>query len=109
MPEQQPNKPPGNIQTIFFMVVLSFVCALILSVLASALAEPKDDRQRARPQQADDDRRKDSRAMKAIFSWKDERENMSLPNMQKDGVLVPGTTNDIATQAQLLEIYQETA
>jgi Na+-transporting NADH:ubiquinone oxidoreductase subunit C len=35
------RKPATNMQTIVFMVVLSFVCALILSILASALAEPQ--------------------------------------------------------------------
>jgi len=41
-PQQQPNTGPSNSQTIIFMVILSFVCALILSVLASVLAEPKE-------------------------------------------------------------------
>lgn len=35
-------KSPTNLSTIVFVVILSFTCALILSVLASALAEPKE-------------------------------------------------------------------
>ena len=39
-----PSLPEGtsNSKTIIFMVILSFTCALILSVLASALAKPKE-------------------------------------------------------------------
>src|ERR1700722_12156406 len=38
---EQPSARATNAQTIFFIVILSFVCALILSLLASALAAPK--------------------------------------------------------------------
>lgn len=43
MPEvETPSKRGENLYTIFFMVVLSLVCAIILSVLASALKEPQE-------------------------------------------------------------------
>src|ERR1051325_4061924 len=51
VPEQQPPSPESaqkahpmksESRTIVFMVVLSFVCALILSLLASSLAKPKE-------------------------------------------------------------------
>lgn len=43
MSETQPSSPnQQNAYTIFFMVILSLVCAIILSVLASALKEPQE-------------------------------------------------------------------
>ena len=43
MSENQPSSPnQQNAYTIFFMVVLSLVCAIILSILASALKEPQE-------------------------------------------------------------------
>lgn len=41
-PVQEPVKGNSDFNTIVFMVILSFACALILSILASALAEPKE-------------------------------------------------------------------
>ena len=41
----EPKAPPGSrgkTYTLLFMVVLSLVCAIILSVLASALKEPQE-------------------------------------------------------------------
>lgn len=106
MPEQQPNQPPGNTQTIIFMVVLSFACALILSVLASALAEPKTIAKEL-------DRSKQMMIAARILSHEGyflmaNSEGKYVPaKYEKEGVLVPGTTNDIATQAQLLEIFKK--
>lgn len=42
MPEPEVKSQPSNAYTIGFIVVLSLICAVILSVLASALAEPKE-------------------------------------------------------------------
>ena len=42
-PQPQPNKADQEKRkTIIFMVILSFICALILSILASTLAEPQE-------------------------------------------------------------------
>jgi Na+-transporting NADH:ubiquinone oxidoreductase subunit C len=40
--QQVTQKQKENVRTVLFMVALSFLCAIILSVLASALAEPKE-------------------------------------------------------------------
>jgi Na+-transporting NADH:ubiquinone oxidoreductase subunit C len=40
--EQQPKEGNGNIRTLMFMVYLSLASALILSVIASSLAKPKE-------------------------------------------------------------------
>ena len=60
MSEPQPSSQPvsHNTRTIIFMAILSFVCALILSVLASALAKPKEIAKDL-PQHPDDDRGQD--------------------------------------------------
>jgi Na+-transporting NADH:ubiquinone oxidoreductase subunit C len=106
VPEPQPNSTPNNRQTIVFMVILSFVCALILSVLASALAEPKAVAK-------DLDRSKQMMIAAKILSHEGyflikSDEGQYLPaKFTKNGILVPGNTHDIATQTQLIEIYKK--
>ena len=41
-PQSQLEGQSQNLRTIIFMVALSFVCALVLSLLASSLAKPKE-------------------------------------------------------------------
>lgn len=100
-----PDKNSHNVRTILFMVVLSFVCALVLSLLASALAEPQEIAK-------DLDRSKQMMiAAKMLdhqgyFLMEDEQGKM-VPAKYSHGVLVPGTINDLATNAQILELYQK--
>lgn len=101
---EQPKSTPSNFQTIIFMVILSFVCALILSVLASALAEPQAIAK-------DLDRSKQMMIAAKILDYdgyfllQDDAGNLQ-PAQDKDGILIPGTANDIASQKQLLDVYQ---
>ena len=104
-PQQQPNTGPSNSQTIIFMVILSFVCALILSVLASVLAEPKEIAK-------DLDRSKQMMIAAKILSPEGyfimpNEKGEDLPAKYQDDKLVTGTKDDIATKDQLLETYRK--
>lgn len=117
MSELQPNQsvseettttaPAGfsNARTIVFMVVLSFVCALILSLLASALAEPKEIAK-------DLDRSKQMMIAAKILSHEGNflirnDEGRYVPaKYEKDGILVPGAEQGLATRNQLLDVYK---
>jgi Na+-transporting NADH:ubiquinone oxidoreductase subunit C len=104
--EPQPNRPPSNAQTIIFMVILSFACALVLSLLASALAEPKTLAK-------DLDRIKQLMIATKLLShhgyflMKDAEGKEVPAKYSKDGILVPGTTKDFATKEQILEVYKK--
>lgn len=106
VPEPQPNQPPSNTRTIIFMIVLSLVCALILSVLASVLAEPKEIAK-------DLDRSKQMMIAAKIldhdghFLIQNENGKFVFAKYLKDGILVPGSKDDIATRAQLLDVYKK--
>lgn len=103
---QQPKSGPSSTQTILFMVVLSFVCALILSLLASALAEPKELAK-------DLDRSKQMMIAAKILDYNGyflitDKEGKLIPaKYSENGALVPGTPNDIATNAQIIEVYKK--
>lgn len=110
MPESAPNSETpsqgmSNTQTILFMVILSLVCALILSMLASALAVPKDIAK-------DLDRSKQMMIAAKIldhdgyFLMQDEKGSYAPAKRMSDGSLVSGTKDDIASRAELLEVYQ---
>lgn len=110
MSEPQPStvspQRESNFNTILFMVVLSFVCALILSVLASALAEPKEIAK-------DLDRSKQMMIAAKIlthqghFLVKDTEGKFVPAKYLKEGILVPEAHPGYATQAQLLEVYKQ--
>lgn len=113
MSEQLPNPPPtqkvqkgtSNAQTIIFMIVLSFICALILSLLASALAKPKEIAK-------DLDRSKQMMIAAKILDHEGRflirnSEGQYVPaKYLKDGILIPGENEDFATRSQLLEVYK---
>jgi Na+-transporting NADH:ubiquinone oxidoreductase subunit C len=104
--EPLPSRFSNNTRTILFIVVLSLVCALILSTLASVLAEPQAIAK-------DLDRSKQMMIAAKILSHegyfliKDEAGKYVPAKLSKEGLLVPGTTNDIATRAELLEVYKK--
>lgn len=111
MSEQQPQPSPGssqgmtNSQTIIFMVALSLACALILSVLASMLAEPKEIAK-------DLDRSKQMMIAAKILDHRGyfliEKDGQYIPaKMLSDGELVEGSDQDIASRKQLLEAYKK--
>jgi len=88
------------------MVILSFVCALILSLLASVLAEPKAIAK-------DLDRSKQMMIAAKILDPQGyflilDKQGKAIPAMYlPGGRLEPGSVNDIATQNQLLEVYKK--
>lgn len=105
MPEPQLSKE-SNTKTIIFMVVLSFVCAVILSFLASILEKPKEIAK-------DLDRIKQMMIAARILDHNgyfliQDNDGKEVPAKElPGGILVPGSKNDIATQKQLLEIYEK--
>ena len=108
-PQEAPNAPAvqgkTNAQTIRFMVILSFVCALILSVLASALAAPKEIAK-------DLDRSKQMMIAAKILSQDgyfliQNEDGKSLPAKSlEDGILVPDEEKEFPTQKELLGVYK---
>lgn len=85
------------------MVVLSFCCALILSLLASALHTPKEIAKEL-------DRSKQMMIAAKILSHEGyflipDKEGKLVPGKYEKGVLVPGSTHDFAAQKELLNIY----
>jgi Na+-transporting NADH:ubiquinone oxidoreductase subunit C len=103
--EPQANKSPSSFQTIVFMIVLSFVCALILSVLASALEEPKEIAKELY-------RSKQMMIAAKILSphgyfLMKNAQGEFVPAKLESGLLVAGNPNDIATRSQLLEVYEK--
>lgn len=102
MSEQTP-KGFSDSRTILFMVVLSFSCALILSLLASALEKPKEVAKEL-------DRSKQMLIAAKILSHDgyfiiQDKDGKQIPAKYENGTLVPGSTTDLATQEELLSIY----
>lgn len=106
MSESPPSEGTSNTKTILFMVVLSFVCALILSILASVLEKPKELAK-------DLDRSKQMMIAAKILDHNgyfllQENDNKYIPAKSlPDGVLVPGSEKDFATNSQILEVYKK--
>lgn len=102
--EESVPREENNTKTILFMLILSFICALVLSVLASALAKPKEVAK-------DLDRSKQLLIAAKILSHQgyfiiQDKSGKDIPAKFDNGVLVPGNINDIATQEQLLKVYE---
>lgn len=97
---------PSNAQTIIFMVILSFVCATILSLLASALAEPQ---QKARDLYRSKQMLVAARILHPTGGYlqiENDKGEYVPAKVEANGRLVPGTKEDIATDDQLLKVYQ---
>lgn len=100
--EPQPSKQPSSARTLFFMVILSFVCALILSVLALVLAKPQEVALEL-------DRSKQLMIASKIFDFGGyflmKKGNEYIPaKFTTGGLLVPGSKQDIPTTAEILEV-----
>lgn len=106
MSEQQPKEGNGNIRTLMFMVYLSLASALILSVIASSLAKPKEIAKEL-------DRSKQMMIAAKILSpegyflMKDDKGESVPAKFSPGGILVPGDVTDFASKADLIEIYQK--
>lgn len=103
----EPVKPKSNdAKVILFMVILSVVCALILSILASVLQEPKEIAKEL-------DRSKQMMIAAKMLSHDgyfliEDKEGREIPaKYEKGGLLVPGTINDIPSRSELLEVYEK--
>lgn len=105
MSEPKRSKSFSNTQTLIFVVLLSFICALILSVLASALAEPKEVAK-------DLDRSKQMLIAAKIlnhegqFILQDSSGAQLTARYEADGFLIPDNNPPKATNQQILEIYR---
>lgn len=101
----QPRKFTDT-QTFTFIIILSLVCALILSILASALAKPKEVAKEL-------DRSKQMMIAARIlthegyFILPDEKGKYVPAKYENNGVLVPSTDKIIATSAELLEVFKK--
>ncbi|KAF3362509.1 Na(+)-translocating NADH-quinone reductase subunit C [Chlamydiales bacterium STE3] len=105
MSEQQRRKEFSNNQVILFMIVLSFVCALILSVLASTLAKPKEVAKEL-------DRSKQMMIASKVLSHDGyflvkNAQGEYIPAKYDQGTLVSDQSKVFATQEQLIEIYKK--
>ena len=105
MSEQQPKKAPSNSTVIKFMVILSLICAVVLSTLASALKEPQEVAKEL-------DRSKQMMIAAKIFTHEgyfliEEGEGKYVPAKNGgNGLLVPGTTSDRVSNNDILEVYK---
>lgn len=105
MPDPQPSKGNENTKTIIFMIILSSICALILSLLASALSEPKEIAKEL-------DRSKQMMIAAHIldhqghFTILDQEGKLITAKYEKNGILVPSDKPPFPTNAQLIEIYK---
>jgi len=106
MAENSPKLNYTNRQVITFVVTLSFICALILSLLASILEKPKEIAKEL-------DRSKQMMIAAKMLSHDgyfliEDKEGNYIPGkFEKGGLLVPGKTSDIPTRNELLEVYQK--
>jgi Na+-transporting NADH:ubiquinone oxidoreductase subunit C len=98
------NRSFSNKDTLLFMLVLSFACAFILSVLASSLQVPKEE-----AKELDRSRQMllSTRIYNAVGDYFQLKEgNSYIPAKCLDsGKLGPGTTNDHPSTAEILAVY----
>jgi len=102
--EQQPKKENQNVRTLIFMLILSVVCALILSFVASALSKPQD---MARETDRSGQMLIASKILShgGYFLLKNDKDEYVPAKYTPGGYLVEGATSDIASSSQILEVY----
>jgi len=98
------NRSFSNQQTIIFMVVLSFVCALILSLLASALKVPQEEAKEF-------DRSKEMLVAAQIYSSKgyfqlQENNKYVVARYAGAGVLEPGKPAHEPTKSEIMDVVR---
>ncbi len=100
-----PKSGPSNKQVYIFMIVLSLVCAIILSMLASALEEPQElAKELDRSEQMLIAAR--IYTHKGYFQIKNNNGQYVPAKYAGNGKLEPGTVNDLATKSQIIDIYK---
>ena len=103
--QPQPNKGQSDLQVIGFVVILSFICALVLAVLASALKEPQEVAQEL-------DRSEQMMIAARIFTHEgyfqiqNDQGDYVPAKFSGDGKLVPGTKKDRVTSKEILDVYK---
>lgn len=99
------SQSPSNRQTILFMVVLSLVCATILSLLASVLAQPQET---ARNLYRSKQMLVAARMLNLdTGEFQVEQEGKYVPaHMDTSGVLVPGSSGKPANEKDILSTYK---
>lgn len=106
MSEQpQPKPEPSNRQVYIFMITLSITCAVILSLLASALEEPQEVAKEL-------DQSQQMLIAARIYTHdgyfqirNDNGEYIPAKYVGK-GRLEPGAVNDLATNSEILDIFK---
>lgn len=94
-----------NLYTIIFMVVLSLICALILSTLASILKEPQE---RAKELDRSKQMLIAARILNPfVYFQVQEKDNFVPAKMGPGGILEPADTRFNPSQEQILEIYRK--
>lgn len=103
----EPSQPKSDVKyTLIFMVILSFICALILSVLASALQAPQEMAKEL-------DRSKEMLVSARILSpygyfiVPDAEGKYGPAKMNKEGVLEPTTEIVQPSGEEILEVYRK--
>lgn len=108
MSSPAPNvlKPSSQVsRTFLFIIVLSFICALILSILASALQKPKEVAKEL-------DRSKQMLIAARIvspygyFQVKDDKGEFIPAELTTGGILVPSDKKIIPSTDDILEVYR---
>ena len=99
------SKQPTNTYTIAFVIVLCFSCSLVLSILASVLREPQEKAQRIELSQQ---MLLSAKAFshQGYLQMVDDEENLVPAKHVGDGLLEPGSTDDIATGDDILAVYK---
>lgn len=99
------SKPPSNARVIGFIVVLSFVCALILSLLASALRGPQELAQEL-------DRSSQMLMAARIISHEGflqvrDEDQIVMAQLEPNGALIPSKSPEFPSNRELFDLYQE--
>lgn len=104
MSQAQPKPLPSNAKVYGFIIILSFVCALVLSILATALKEPQEAAK-------DLDRSKQMMIAARILSpqgfWQIQNEEGNyIPARQENGSLSPSETKEFPGREEVLKLYR---
>jgi len=104
---KKPQKPRNsNLRTLTFMVLLSFICALILSVVASILSKPQEEAKEL-------DRSKQMMIAAKILSHQnnfllENEEGQPIPaKFTAGGILVPADGYVPASREEILEVFRK--
>lgn len=106
MSEQQPKSGSSNTETFTFMIILSVVCALILSIFASVLSKPQQMAKEL-------DRSEQMMIAAKILSYggyflvEDDKGEYLPAKYTSGGYLVKGSKDDFASSSEILEVYDK--